>query len=517
MTEHLATAAGEIFTPIVIAYIVLGVLLGYVVGALPGMNRVTAIAIALPFTFTMSPAAAISFLIGINKGGAAGSAVSAILLNIPGEPSSVVTTYDGYPMTQQGKAQKALKVAILASVAGDVIATIVLILLAQTIARFAVGLGPIELASILIFSITFIAAVSGASFFKALIAGFAGLLLSAPGIDMETGLPRLTFGMVQLYDGIPLLAVAIGTLALSEILVQIDEGWRGQHQYPRPPATSGAAEDSRITGPEARRIVPAILRGSFIGTGIGLLPGLGATLASFMAYTWVRGRSKTPEAFGKGAPEGVAASEAADNSTVPASLIPVFAIGVPGSLSTALLMGAFMLHGLTPGPFLFSQSGDVVYSIYFGMVLASAGLLLVGLFGQRIFSLIIQVRFTVVLPVIVFLCIIGAYMEGGGMFSVYLMFIFGLVGYFMKKLDFSFVTFVVGYVLGPMMELTLRQSLIISDSNPAVLLNRPIAIAFLLLAVISVWRFVVVGVRSMELDRPDIAPPQDPRRKGDNS
>jgi putative tricarboxylic transport membrane protein len=513
MLEHLAAAASEIFTPIVISYIILGVFLGYVVGALPGMNRVTAIAIALPFTFTMSPAAAISFLIGINKGGAPGSAVSAILLNIPGEPSSVVTTYDGYPMTKQGKAQKALKVAIIASVAGDLIATITLIVLAQTIARFAIGLGPIELASILIFSITFIAAVSGASFFKALIAGFACLLLSAPGIDMETGLPRMTFGIIQLYDGIPLLAVAIGTLALSEILVQIDEGWRGRHHHPRPPAAHEDAENRRITKAEARRIAPAILRGSVVGTGIGLLPGLGATLASFMAYTWVRRGSKTPEAFGQGAPEGVAASEAADNSTVPASLIPVFAIGVPGSLSTALLMGAFMLHGLTPGPFLFSQSGDVVYSIYLGMLLASAALLLVGLFGQRIFSLIIQIRTTVILPVIVFLCIVGAYMEGGGMFSVYLMFIFGVVGYFMKKLDFSFVTFVVGYVLGPMMELTLRQSLIISDANPAVLLNRPIAIFFLLLAIFSIWRFVLVGVRSMELERPDIAQPQDPTRK----
>lgn len=502
MLDHLTIAAGEVFTPIVIAYIVLGVFLGYVVGALPGMNRVTAIAIALPFTFTMSPAAAISFLIGINKGGAAGSAVSGILLNIPGEPSSVVTTYDGYPMTRQGKSRKALQVAIIASVAGDLFGTVMLIVLAQTIARFAMGLGPIELVSILIFSITFIAAVSGASFLKALVAGFLGLLLSAPGVDIETGLPRLTFGMLELYDGIPLLAVAIGTLALSEVLVQIDEGWRGRHQHPRPPDDSPNPEDSRITKAEAKTVAPAILRGSLVGTGIGLLPGLGATLASFMAYTWVRRTSKTPEAFGRGAPEGVAASESADNATVPASLIPVFAIGVPGSLSTALLMGAFMMHGLTPGPFLFQQSGDVVFSIYLGMLLASLALLLIGMFGQRIFSLVIRVRFTIILSVIVFLCIVGAYMEGGGMFSVYLMFIFGVVGYFMKKLDFSFVTFVVGYVLGPMTELTLRQSLILSDANPAVLLQRPIAIFFLLLAAFSIWRFTIVGVRSMQFEQP---------------
>lgn len=233
MSDQVLLAFHNIFTVSVISYIIFGVLLGYIVGALPGMNRTTAIALALPFTFTLSPAVALSFLIGINKGGAAGSAVSAILLNVPGEPSSVVTTLDGYPMTRQGKAQKALKIALFASVIGDVLATAVLIVFAESIARFAVGLGPIELASILIFSITFIAAVAGDSFFKALIAGFFGLLLAAPGIDMETGSPRLTFGMVQLYDGIPLLAVAIGTLALSEVFVQVEEGWRGKYTLSR--------------------------------------------------------------------------------------------------------------------------------------------------------------------------------------------------------------------------------------------------------------------------------------------
>jgi putative tricarboxylic transport membrane protein len=499
MLEHMGVAAGEIFTPLVFGYIVLGVLLGYIVGALPGMNRTTAIALAIPFTFTMPAAIALSFLIGINKGGAAGSAVSAILLNVPGEPSSVVTTYDGYPMTKQGKARKALTIALLASVVGDLLATIVLIMLAQPLARFAVGLGPIELASILIFSLTFIAAVSGESFFKALIAGFMGLLLSAPGIDIETGLPRMTFGMLELYDGIPLLAVAIGTLALSEILVQVDEGWRGGYRYPQVQDEQATGADAGFGVKDAVQVAPSVLRGSLVGTVVGILPGLGATLASFLAYTWVRQSSKTPEAFGRGAPEGVAASEAADNATVPASLIPVFAIGIPGSLSTALLMGAFLMHGLTPGPFLFREGGSVVFSIYLGMLLASVALLGVGLFGQHIFSLVIRIRISVILPVIVFLCIVGAYLEGGGMFGVYLMLVFGLVGYFMKKFDYSFVTFVVGYVLGPMAELTVRQSMIISDANPAVLLDRPIAAFFLLLAVFAIWRFAIAGVRSMQI------------------
>lgn len=503
MIDNIAVAMSETLTLVVFAYVLIGVLLGYFVGALPGMNRTTAIAVALPFTFAMSPALALSFLIGINKGGAAGSAVSAILLNVPGEPSSVVTTYDGYPMSKKGEAKKALNIALCASVIGDVFATTILIALAQPLARFAIGLGPIELASILIFSITFIAAVSGESFFKALIAGFLGLLLSAPGIDSETGLPRLTFGMVELYDGIPLLAVAIGTLALSEILIQIDSGWRGSHAEPRGKLEAEHEGNTKISRSELKRVSGAVARGSLVGTGVGLLPGLGATLASFLSYTWVRSRSRNPELFGHGAPEGVAASEAADNATVPASLIPVFAIGVPGSLSTALLMGAFMMHGLTPGPFLFRENGEVVFSIYIGMILAAIALLFVGIFGQYIFRMIIRIRETVIYPVIIFLCIVGAYMEGGGMFSVYLMLVFGFFGYFMKKLDFSFVTFVVGYVLGPMAELTIRQSLILSGGDAAILLEHPIAIVFLLLSAFSIWRFTVKGVRSMGKNQPD--------------
>jgi putative tricarboxylic transport membrane protein len=303
--------------------------------------------------------------------------------------------------------------------------------------------------------------------------------------------------MLELYDGIPLLAVAIGTLALSEVLVQIDDGWRGNHRYPPIKEEKGDAADRSFGLKDAIQTGPAMLRGSIVGTLIGILPGVGATLASFLSYTLTRNSSKTPEAFGKGAPEGVAASEAADNATVPAALIPVFAIGVPGSLSTALLMGAFTLHGLTPGPFLFKESGQVVYSIYLGMLLASVALLCVGLFGQRLFSAAIQIRKSILFPVIIFLCIVGAYVEGGGMFGVYLMLGFGFLGYFMKKFDYSFVTFVVGYVLGPMAELTIRQALIVSDASPAVLLKHPIAVLFLALAALSIWRFVIAGTRSM--------------------
>lgn len=489
MLGQITQAFSEVLTVHVIAYVTFGVFIGYLVGALPGMNRATAIALLLPFTYKLPPLVGISFLIGINKGGAAGCAVSAILINVPGEPSAVVTTLDGYPMTRQGKAGKALQIALYASVIGDFLATIALILLTMPLARIAVNTGPVELCAILIFAITFIAAVSGRSFFKGLIAGFLGLLLAAPRQDMETGLPRLTFGFQDLLDGIPLLAVAIGTLALSEVLVQIDRGWRGRYGHKSEYMDSGNPDDARLSMAELIRCLPTILRSTFVGTVIGILPGLGASLSSFLSYAWTQRRDKDPESFGTGRIEGVAASESADNASVPASLVPMFAIGLPGSVSTALLMGAFMLHGLTPGPYLLRDDAVLVYSIFAGMVIASAVLLFVGLIGQRFFSRAILISDSILLPMIVFFCVIGAYLEGGGMFSVYLMMLFAFIGYFMKKYDFSFVTFLIGFILGPMAELSLRQAMIITDGKITSLAQYPVAVVFLLLAVLSVWKF----------------------------
>lgn len=508
MLEAMLSTLDDVLTFEVIGHIALGVFIGYLVGALPGMNRATAIAVALPFTFTMSALSAISFLIGINKGGAAGSAVSAILINVPGEPSSVVTTLDGYPMTRQGKSQKALKMGLLASVIGDVLSTITLIAVAAPLAQLSLGIGPVELAAILLFSITFIAAVSGHSFFKGLIAGFLGLFVACAGTDIETGIPRLTFGFYNLYDGVPLLAVAIGTLALSEMLVQIDQGWRGRYAHTADKFPEGSPEDRRLSWREFRECLPTIFRSSAIGIILGLLPGLGASIASFMSYTVAKKRSKHPELFGKGALEGVAAAESADNATVPATLIPVFAIGVPGSLATALLMGAFLLHGLTPGPLIFKDDADIVYGIYNGMIIAALLLFVVGYVGQRFFAMVIQLPDTIVAPTVVLLCIIGAYVEGGGMFTVYLMLAFAFVGYFMKKFDFSFVTFLVGFILGPMLELSFRQSLILTDNDPAKLIDHPIAVFFLLLAVFSAVKLssvnltgAVTGLSSGAADR----------------
>jgi putative tricarboxylic transport membrane protein len=521
MPQQVLQAFLDVMTIQIVLYVSFGVFVGYIVGALPGLNRATAIALLIPFTYKLPPLVAISFLIGINKGGATGSAITAILVNVPGEPSSVVTTLDGYPMTRQGKAQKALKIALYGSVAGDFIATIALIVLTAPLAKLAIGTGPVELTAVLIFAITFIAAVSGRSFFKGLIAGFLGLFLSAPRLDIETGQPRLTFGWPDLYDGIPLLAIAIGTLALSEMLVQMDKGWRGNYGLKASYMDSGNQDDRRLSWAEFVKCIPAMLRASLVGIGVGILPGLGASLSSFLAYTWTKRADPDPDRFGKGAIEGVAAAETADNASVPASLVPMFAIGLPGSVSTALLMGAFMMHGLTPGPYLFRDDAVLVYSIFVGMILASAILLVIGIVGQRFFSRLIMVSDAILLPVIIFLCVVGAYLEGSGMFGVYLMLIFAFIGYFMKKYDFSFVTFLIGFILGPMAELSLRQALILTDAKPSSLVDHPVAIVFLLMTVVSIWRLSSFQMKQARSEATplanDSAPPASGAPKSDGA
>ncbi|MGE3917481.1 MAG: tripartite tricarboxylate transporter permease [Hyphomicrobiaceae bacterium] len=486
--QQIGQAFTNVMTLEVMGYITLGLFIGYIVGVLPGLSRATAIALLIPITYKLPALAGISFLIGVSKGGNTGSALTAILINVPGEPQSVVTALDGYPLTQQGKAQKALKLALVASVLGDFLSTLALIALAQPLAVLAVGTGPVELTAILIFAITFIAAVSGASFWKGLIAGFLGLLLAAPRLDMETGQPRLTFGFADLYDGVPLLAVAIGTLALSEMLVQIDKGWRGSYEHKSLQLKASTPENSSLTITEFLSCLPTILRATLVGIGIGSIPGMGASISSFLAYAWTKRRDKDPDSFGKGRLEGVAAAEAADNASVPAGLIPMFAIGLPSSASAALLMGAFMLHGLTPGPFLFRDDAVLVYAIFIGMVAASFIMLVMGAIGQNLFARMMAVSEVILVPIIVFLCVIGAYLEGSGMFSVYLMLVFAFFGYFMKKLDFSFITFLIGFILGPMAELSLRQAMIITDGKLSSLTAHPVALLFLALAALSIWR-----------------------------
>ncbi|TVS10002.1 MAG: Tricarboxylate transporter family protein [Wenzhouxiangella sp.] len=471
-----------------------GVLLGYMIGVIPGLSRSVAISIAIPMTFYMSPYIAISFLIGLSKGTAAGSAVSAILLNAPGEASSAATALDGYPLAKSGKPKTALQIGLLASVIGDILATIILIFVAIPFARVALMFGPYEMAAILAFALVFIAGLSSGSLFKGLAAGGLGIFLGSIGLDNQTGLPRLTFGLTELMDGMPLIAVAIGTLALSEMFVQAE---KLRHQRETMSVKLENRPDDRITWPLFRRILPTILRGTGVGTLVGALPGLGPSVGSFMSYGLAQKASRTPEKFGKGEPAGIAASESADNAVIPAALIPLFGLGIPGNVSAALLIGAFAIHGITVGPLLLRDEPELLYSIFAGMILASVIMLVLGWYGLKVFAQITRVPPHVVIPIVVFFCLAGMLLQGYGTFGLVILIGFAVLGYLMKKFDYSFVTFLVAFIITPMLELNLRQSIILSRGEWSILLERPIALFFivctLLALVMLAWRTVISG------------------------
>ena len=487
-------AIGEALTVASIIGIGGGVLLGYIVGVIPGLSRSVAISIAIPMTFYMTPYIAISFLIGLSKGTAAGSAVSAILLNAPGEASSAATSLDGYPMAKQGKPRTALQIGLIASVLGDILATIILIFVAIPFARVALLFGPYEMAAILAFALVFIAGLSGGSLFKGLAAGGLGIFLGTIGLDNQTGLPRMTFGYAELMDGMPLIAVAIGTLALSEMFIQSE---KLRLERASMAVDMKNAADDHITWPIFKRIMPTILRGTGVGTFVGALPGLGPSVGSFMSYGMAQRAARNPEAFGKGEPKGIAASESADNAVIPAALIPLFGLGIPGNVSAALLILAVAIHGITVGPLLLRDSPELLYSIFAGMILASIIMLALGWFGLMVFAQITRVPPHVVIPIVIFFCLAGMVLQGYGTFGLIILMAFALLGYLMKKFDYSFVTFLVAFIITPMLELNLRQSIILSRGNWSILLDRPIAVFFIACTLIALimlaWRTLKIG------------------------
>lgn len=483
--ENLILGFQDVMDFATILWITVGVTLGYILGAIPGLGKATGVAVAIPLTFYLSPVAALGMLIGIAKGSAAGSAVSAILLNTPGEPSSAPTAMDGYPLARQGKAQKALKMGLFASVIGDFVSTLILIGLAAPLASYALLIGPIELCAILLFSLTFIGGLSGRSMTKGMIAAALGVFFATIGLETETFIPRLTFGLLELEDGVSLVPMAIGMLAVAEMVAQV-ANMRALDAETAKIIDSPRKEDQIVTAAEWRRCAPVIVRGTLIGSVVGILPGLGASVGSFLSYGATKSASKTPEKYGTGMIEGVAAAESADNAVVPSSLVPLFALGIPGSVIAALLISAFVLHGLTPGPLMFEQQPRLVAGVYASMIFASLIMLVIGYTCQGLFAQVIKVPLRLIIPGVLLMCCVGAYMNTGSIFSIYLMLGFAVLGFFARKLDFSFVTFLIGFVIGPNLEFTFRQSLQLLNHDATNLLKHPISIIFIIATIATV-------------------------------
>jgi putative tricarboxylic transport membrane protein len=453
------------------------------------MSAPMAVAIGVPLTYTMSPVSALGFLLGVHKGGEYGGAITSILINTPGEVSSALTALEGYPIARRGHPRKALMMSLYASVAGDVLADMVLIVSAAPLAILALRMGPAEILGVLIFAFAFVASLLGSSVPKGLFSLSLGMLLATVGLDLETGNERLTFGILELQDGLPLVAIAIGVLAFGEVLVQMERYFSSSVPASEAKRIAlGPGKDDYLSWCELKGCWRAILRGSVIGTGIGALPGLGASVAAFLAYGSERRASKTPEQFGTGKLEGLAAIESANNAVIGSGLIPLLTLGIPGSATAALIVGAFLIHGITPGPFVFEENPEVVYGLFASLMLANIANLIIGNLGLRFFAMFLAIPRQIIMASTAILCVTGAYVSSGSMFGVGIMLIFAVLGYFMRKLQFPFIVFLIGFILGPMFERSLRHTVILFDDPLTLAVQHPLLPVLAVLGVYFSWR-----------------------------
>lgn len=458
--------------------IFIGTMIGVTIGAIPGLSTTMAVALALPFTFALEPITGILMLIGIYKGGIFGGSVSAILVRAPGTPAAASTVLDGYPMAQNGQAGKALHMALYASVFADILSNFALIFLAGFIASFALQFGPPEYFWLIAFSLTIVISISGASMIRGLIAGLVGILLSTVGLDLVYGSQRFTYGNFNLMTGISYIPLLIGLFAIPEVIEYFVK--KGDK------LTVVKRDNSRLTKEEKRNAIPTILRGSFIGVALGAIPGIGATAASFLSYGVARRLSKNPENFGKGEIIGVAASESGNNGTAGATLVPLLALGVPGDVVTAVILGAFMMQGLTPGPLMFQENIDLIYALFAGMIVASGALFFSGHFAIRYFARIADVPRHILMPLVLMFCTFGSYSVQNQVFDVGVMLAFGLFGFLITRAAIPSAPLLIGFILGPLFEDNLRRSYLIA-SDMGIFVRSGICWFFIAATILSIY------------------------------
>ncbi|ERN53602.1 hypothetical protein A33I_10370 [Alkalihalophilus marmarensis DSM 21297] len=470
----------EVMTLSTILLILLGTAVGLVFGSIPGLTATMAIAIVLPMTFGMSPMEGMAILMGLYIGGISGGLIPAILLKLPGTPSSIATTFDGYPMARKGEAGKAFGYAILFSFLGGLLSIIILMLLSPPLATIALKFGPYEYFAITIFALTMISSLAGNSLVKGLIAGLLGIALAMVGSAPIDAFPRFTFGYSALDAGFNILPVLIGLFAVAEIIKASERKIsKGKSVDYKMKGFGFSVKDFFKQGWNG-------LRSSFIGTGIGILPGIGGGTANIIAYVTAKNRSKNPEEFGKGTPDGVVASESANNAAVGGALVPLIALGIPGDTVTALLLGGLVIHGLTPGPLLFQNNGDVVYGIFIALIIANIAMVAFLYYGMRFFTKILSIPKYILLPIILVLCVVGAIGVNNRMFDAAALLFFGILGYLLIKYKFPIAPIILGFILGPLVETNLRRGLMYSQGDFIPFLTQPIAAVFLILAVLSI-------------------------------
>jgi len=463
-----------------IALLIVATLGGVIIGALPGLNATTGAALLLPFTLTMEPIPAIAVLTAIYGSATFAGAITAILINTPGTSASATTCLDGYPLAQRGEAGRALGVAVVSSTIGGIISVICLMIAAPLLSRAAYNFAPPEYFALTVFGLSMLATIGDGAPIKNLISGAFGVLLATVGIDLLTSVERFTFDLPELQEGISFVPVMIGVFGISEMLAQSSN----LHQK-REPITMKAIK--LPSSEDYRRVWKTILRSSGIGTFIGILPAEGATVASMIGYNEAKRWSKTPEEFGKGAIEGIAGSEAANNAATGGAMVPTLALGIPGSPTAAVILAGLMVHGIRPGPTMFTEQAHFAFAIFWSMMFVNLLFLIIGLYGAKIFARVTLVPVQILWPCVFIFSIVGAYALDQSMFDVWVALSFGVIGYFMRMFGFSVVPLAIGLILGGMLEERLGQSMVMLDEQWWLMATRPLTLFFLILTVLALF------------------------------
>ncbi|MBX2885927.1 MAG: tripartite tricarboxylate transporter permease [Granulosicoccus sp.] len=483
MLENIQEAFGLFLTFQNILIVFLGVLIGTVIGAIPGMTTVMGVALALPFTFSMQPVTGILLLLGIYKGGLYGGSITAILIKAPGTPAASCTVLDGFPMTQKGEARKALDIALYASCFADFVSNISLILFAGLLATFALKFGPPEFFTLIVFSLTIIAGVSGDNLVKGIASAALGLMFATIGLDIVYGTNRFIFDNWELMGGLSFIPVLIGLFALPEIIHFFTQ--KASEQI-KAPGMSGVGAGIA----EFKRCFKSIFRGSLIGVVLGAIPGIGGAPSAFLSYSEARRTSPQRDNFGKGEIEGVAAAEAGNNGVAGSTMIPLLALGVPGDVITAVILGAFMIHGLRPGPLMFVENLPMIYGLFIGIMLSSIYLFVIGKFAIKSISRLSEVSNRVLYPVVLVFCLFGAFAINNSIFDVIVMLLMGCLGYAMMLARLPAPPFLIAFILGPLLEDNFRQAMILSDGGLGILIRSPICWIFWGLTVLSIFLLI---------------------------
>lgn len=501
MLDGLATGFGVALDPMNLLYVFVGVVVGTAIGVLPGLGPTATIALLLPLTYALDPATAIIMLAGIYYGSMYGGTITSVLLRMPGEAASVVTTFDGYQMAKQGRAGPALGIAAIGSFIGGIISVIGLAIFAPMLAEAALAFGPVAMVSLMVLGLLLVTSLGTGSTWKALVMAAVGLLLASVGQDQISGMPRFTFGSASLLDGFDFVAIAMGLFGVGEILHNLEQGGHLQ---------KAAKKVLRIipTRDDAKQSAMPILRGSVLGFFIGILPGGGGVLSSLASYALEKRVAKDPSRFGKGAIEGVAGPETANNASSTSAFVPLLVLGIPSNVVLALIFGALLIQGITPGPSLIPNHPEIFWGVVVSMLIGNAMLLVLNMPMVGVFVQLLRVPMGILVTFAMAIVLIGTFSIANDPFDIWLVLGFGVLGWLMKRTGFDPGPLVLAFVLGPILEASVRQSLLISGGNPAIFVQDPIAITIYSLLAIGI---VYIAIRRFTKGRPAIFAKANPR------